>query len=222
MIAQALKIHFTVEVSRSLVPAQSSVKLTFSNMPIDLYHMEASAPCRAVVMTAKMIGVELNIKMTNLMAGDHMKPEFLAINPQHNIPTIGDDGFYLNESKAISAYLINRYAKDDTLYPKDPKFRALVDQRLYFDMGVLYRRFGELYYPVMMGGATKLSDAAKKELSAAIDFLEGFLGSNKYAAGDHLTIADIALVSTVSTIEVKLLLINTISIQHFSTNLFCF
>lgn len=74
----------------------------------------------------------------------------------------------------------------------------------------------------MMGGATKLSDAAKKELSAAIDFLEGFLGSNKYAAGDHLTIADIALVSTVSTIEVKLLLINTISIQYFTTNRFCF
>lgn len=114
-------------------------------MPIDLYSMGLSAPCRAVSMTAKMIGVELNIKITNLMAGDHMKTEFLAMNPQHNIPTIDDNGFYLNESKAICAYLVNSYAKDDTLYPKDPKVRALVDQRLYFDMGVLYRRFGELY-----------------------------------------------------------------------------
>ena len=114
-------------------------------MPIDLYYMDVSAPCRAVKMTAKILGVELNMKMTNLMAGEHMKPEFLAINPQHNVPTIDDDGFYLNESKAICGYLVNKYGKDDTLYPKDPKVRALVDQRLYFDMGVLYQRFGLVY-----------------------------------------------------------------------------
>lgn len=114
-------------------------------MPIDLYYMDVSAPCRAVMMTAKLIGVELNMKMTNLMAGEHMKPEFLAINPQHNVPTVDDNGFHLNESRAICAYLINQYAKDDTLYPKEPKVRALVDQRLYFDMGVLYQKFGLVY-----------------------------------------------------------------------------
>lgn len=65
----------------------------------------------------------------------------------------------------------------------------------------------------MMNGATKLSETARKELSAAIDFLEGFLSSNKYAAGDHLTIADLALVATVTTIEVKLLIVNKIEIQ---------
>ena len=114
-------------------------------MAIDLYYMPPSPPCRAVVMTAKMVGVELNLKMLNPMTGEQMKPEFLAINPQHNIPTIADDGFYLNESRAICTYLINQYAKDDTLYPKNPKVRALVDQRLYFDMGVFYNRFGQVY-----------------------------------------------------------------------------
>ena len=114
-------------------------------MPIDLYYMDASAPCRSVMMTAKMIGVELNLKPLNLMAGEHMKPEFIAINPQHNIPTISDDDLHLNESRAICTYLVNQYGKDDTLYPKDPKVRAVVDQRLYFDMGVFYHRFGEVY-----------------------------------------------------------------------------
>lgn len=114
-------------------------------MAIDLYYMGCSAPCRAVMMTAKLVGVELNLKMCNLMAGDHMKPEFLKMNPQHNIPVIDDAGFYLNESRAICAYLVNKYAKCDKLYPKEAKARARVDQRLYFDAGVLFNRFLQLY-----------------------------------------------------------------------------
>lgn len=39
-----------------------------------------SAPCRAVQMTAASVGASLNLKLLNLMAGDHMKPEFLAVS----------------------------------------------------------------------------------------------------------------------------------------------
>ena len=55
----------------------------------------------------------------------------------------------------------------------------------------------------MMHGATKLSESAIKDLANAIDFLETFLTKTTYVAGDHLTIADVALVASVSTIEVK-------------------
>ena len=114
-------------------------------MTIDLYHMDASGPCRSVRMTAKMLGVELNVKLINLQAGEHMTPEFIKINPQHNIPTIVDDGFILNESRAICGYLVQKYGKDDSLYPKDAVKRAVVDQLLYFDMGVFYQRFSKVY-----------------------------------------------------------------------------
>ncbi|KMQ84643.1 glutathione s-transferase, partial [Lasius niger] len=104
-------------------------------MPIDLYQLPASAPCRAVRLTAAAVGVDLNLKPLDLTAGEHLKPEFLKMNPQHTIPTLDDNGFYLWESRAIMTYLANRYGKDDSLYPKDPKKRAVVDQRLYFDLG---------------------------------------------------------------------------------------
>lgn len=66
-------------------------------MPIDLYYMPLSAPCRSVMLTAKAVGVELNLKLLNLPAGEHMKPEFVAINPQHCIPTLVDGNLKLWE-----------------------------------------------------------------------------------------------------------------------------
>ena len=104
-----------------------------------IYGMQLSAPCRIVEMTAEVLGLEYDFKVVDLMAGEHMKPEFLAMNPMHNIPTIKDGDFVMNESRAAAAYLVNKYAKDDNLYPKDAEVRARVDQRLYFDMGVFYK-----------------------------------------------------------------------------------
>ena len=67
------------------------------------------------------------------------------MNIQHTIPTMDDNGFYMNESRAMLQYLANKYSKDDSLYPKDPKQRAIVDMRLMFDQGTFYHRFMQAY-----------------------------------------------------------------------------
>lgn len=38
-------------------------------------------------------------------------------------------------------YLVDQYAKDDSLYPKDSKKGAVVNQRLFFSAGTLFPRF---------------------------------------------------------------------------------
>ena len=112
-------------------------------MPIEIHGMAASAPCRIPYMTCEVLGLDYTMVKCDLRAGDHMKPEYLKMNPQHTVPCMKDGDFCINESRVIATYLVNKYGKDDKLYPKDVVTRAIVDQRLYFDMGVFYKSFGE-------------------------------------------------------------------------------
>ena len=56
----------------------------------------------------------------------------------------------------------------------------------------------------MFHGATKLSEEKQKELAVAVEYLDGFLAKSKYAAGEHLTLADIVLVASAATMLVSL------------------
>lgn len=49
------------------------------DLNIFIYSTEGSAPCRAVQMTAAAVGAKLNLKLLDLLAGEHMKPEFLKV-----------------------------------------------------------------------------------------------------------------------------------------------
>jgi len=171
-------------------------------MPVDLYHHPISAPSHAVRLTAAAYGVDLNLKLVDLFTGEQMKPEFIKLNPQHAIPVLVHDGFVLTESRAIMQYLGNAFGNGATesLYPKDAKKRAVVDQRLLFDMGTLYKTFAEAYYPTVFYSQPQDPEKVKK-LDESLGFLEQFLSKTKYAAADHLTIADFTIVASLGKIE---------------------
>merc|ERR1712080_548425 len=154
-----------------------------------------------VMLAAEFLGVEYEFKKVDLMAGEQMKPEFLAINPMHNVPAIKDGDFCLNESRAIATYLVNKYGKDESLYPKAAEERAIVDQRMYFDMGAFYKAFGDCVYPIMFGGPMPGEDQTNK-LKEVLGWVNDWVKDGKFAAGgDKLTLADICLVAPYSTIK---------------------
>lgn len=114
-----------------------------------------------------------------------------------------DGDFSIWESRVIMIYLVDRYGKpDDPLYPKDPQRRAVINQRLFFDMGTLYQRFADYYYPQMFEGAPANSDNYKK-IGEALGFLDTFLEGLTFAAGgDHLSLADLSLLASLTTFQV--------------------
>jgi len=169
--------------------------------PIEVYGMNVSAPCRIVTMTAECLGVEYDFKVVDMFAGEHMQPDFLELNPMHNLPTMVDGDFVMNESRAIAAYLVNKYGEDDKLYPKDAEIRARVDQRLYFDMGVFYKAFSECVFPVMFRGEEPGQEKFEK-LKEVLGWLNDFVKDDKFSAGNEdLTIGDISLISTYSSLK---------------------
>ncbi|XP_054266373.1 glutathione S-transferase 1-1-like [Macrosteles quadrilineatus] len=169
--------------------------------PIKVYYAPASPPSRVVLMTAKALGVPVEPRIVDLAKGEHMEPQYLQINPQHTVPAIVDNDITLNESRAIITYLADKYGKDDSLYPRCIKKRAVVNQRLYFDAGTLFQRFADYYYPNFFAGVP-FDEEKKKKLDEAFSFLDQFLEKTRWVAGDDITIADIAIAVTVSTAEV--------------------
>ena len=76
--------------------------------------------------------------LPNLPAGDHYKPEYLAINPESTIPTlVHDDGSGLTEFQAIAWWLARRYPKAKLL-PDDADGEARVIETMSYVVGTIH------------------------------------------------------------------------------------
>ncbi|XP_016984862.1 glutathione S-transferase 1-1 [Drosophila rhopaloa] len=136
------------------------------------------------------LGIDFEYKIVNLLAKEHLKPEFLKINPLHTVPALDDNGFYLSDSHAINSYLVSKYGKNDSLYPKELKKRAIVDQRLHYDSSVITSTGTAITGQVLWQNNSAIPQAKIDALEGVYKSLDLFLESGDYLAGDSLTIAD--------------------------------
>ncbi|XP_055546129.1 glutathione S-transferase 2-like [Wyeomyia smithii] len=169
---------------------------------MELYITPFSPPCWSVLLLGRQLNLKINTKSLDLDKEEHLKEDFIKINPEHTVPTLVDGDLILSESRAILSYLMDAYAKENhPLYPRAAKARALIQHRLNFDLGTLYSRFFVYCSPMWNDKATS-TEAQRDRLCEALGFLETYLSRSRYAVGDHLTIADFSLVASVSAIDV--------------------
>ncbi|XP_053680161.1 glutathione S-transferase D7-like [Anopheles nili] len=164
-----------------------------------LYYFPMSPPARAVLLLAKELGITVNLKEVNPMAGETRTEEFIRMNPQHTIPTLDDNGFYLGESRAILTYLIDAYRPGHTLYPNIPKEKALINRVLHHDLGSFYPKFFGILGPFFTGAVSEVSQEMKDSAQKALTDLENYLIRNDFFAGENLTVADLSLLPTISS-----------------------
>jgi glutathione S-transferase len=96
-------------------------------MAIVLYYGSGSPYAWRVQLALEHKALPYERRVLSFAAGDTRKPEFVAINPRHRVPTIVDGDFVLYESNAIVEYLDEAYpGRGQPLFPGDVRNRALV------------------------------------------------------------------------------------------------
>uniref|UniRef100_T1GBZ8 Uncharacterized protein n=1 Tax=Megaselia scalaris TaxID=36166 RepID=T1GBZ8_MEGSC len=172
-----------------------------NNMGKLILHGMKLSPCvRSTFAVAAAIGVEMEYRHIDLFKMENRTPEFMEMNPVHAVPVLEDEGRYIIDGHAVLSYLVDQYgAEHQHLYPKDPFQRAMVDQKLHFDSGILYIRLRNLSMRVYMEDHPKFPQADIDAVYEAYGYMEKFLSKTPYLAGDHLTIADLCCVCTITS-----------------------
>ena len=164
-----------------------------------LYYHPVSTTCRPIMLLAADDNIKLDYQLVDLFKGEHMKPEYLAINPSHAVPVLEDGDFRLSESSAILKYLAEKTGS--RTYPADLRKRARINQMMdWFNTG-LYRDlgYGLIYTQVLppfkhqddkvqAAVLARSKESAKSWLKILDESLIG--PDNAYVGGSEITLAD--------------------------------
>ncbi|XP_037029223.1 glutathione S-transferase 1-like [Bradysia coprophila] len=167
-----------------------------------LYVVSDGPPSLAVRMAIKALNIPCEEVNVDYIASEHMSDDYEKMNPQKEIPVLDDNGFYLSESIAILQYLCDKYRPESALYPNDPVKRAIVNQRLCFNMGFYYNYISQYTMAPIFFDYPR-NEHGQKKVYIALKAFETYLQRNetKYVAANELTIADLPLVTSTMCLE---------------------
>ena len=104
-------------------------------------HTSTTPNGRKVSIALEELGLDYEVRHWNLQANEQLSDEFLALNPNHKIPVLEDDGLVIWESGAILLHLAEKYGG---LLPKDPAGRIAAIQYAFFQTGGVGPNLGRL------------------------------------------------------------------------------
>ncbi|MFZ5718097.1 MAG: glutathione S-transferase family protein [Pseudomonadota bacterium] len=159
-----------------------------------IYGDSISGNCLKVKWTADYLGRPYTWTETDVTKGESRTPEFLALNPAGQVPTVVlDDGRPLAQSNAIILHL----AEGSDLIPADAYHRARMFEWMFWEQYshepyVAVARFQVKYLgkPV-----SELEPRIVERGAAALQRLEDGLRDTPFLVGDRLSLADVALVA---------------------------
>jgi glutathione S-transferase len=169
-------------------------------MALTFYYGSGSPYAWRVWLALEHKAIPYELKVLSFSDGDTRKPEFVALNPRHQVPVISGDGFTLYESAAIVEYL-DELKPQPSLFPGDAKHRALV-RRMVCEAG---EYFGEINSKLLLGvlfskpeewdqaAIAKSRDAVLEELALWDRAMQGDFLTGELSAADFTLYPMLAL-----------------------------
>src|SRR6266478_9823214 len=93
-------------------------------MSFILYNAPQSTCSQRVRFVLNAKGLRFEEKKLDLLAGDQLKPGYLALNPNGVVPTLDHDGAIVIDSSVIIEYLDEVVPTPESFTPRDPVTRA--------------------------------------------------------------------------------------------------
>jgi glutathione S-transferase len=136
----------------------------------------------------------------DVMKGEHRLPEFVRKNPSASVPCLElDDGTFISECSAITEYIDHAFP-GISLTGTTAKERAVIHMmQRRAEQGVLDAVAAYFHLATPGLGALELyqnKEWGMKQHERALvgmQYFNGFLASNPFAAGDSFSVADITL-----------------------------
>jgi len=169
-------------------------------MSMELYVFPASPRAIKVMAVANHLGLDWTMHVLDPRKGEHMAPDYAALNPNCRMPTFKDDDYVLWESNAIMQCLALKKPQSGLL-PADDKGRLDVTRWQFWDLAhwdpaCAVFVFEYVVKPRLIGINEPDMAAVEKGTETfhrAAKVLDGHLKGRKFVAGDTLTLADFSL-----------------------------
>jgi len=177
-------------------------------MALTFFHGHGSPYSWRVWLALEHLGLPCELKVLSFSEKDQLKPEFVALNPRHQVPTIVHEGFALWESLAILEYL-DEIAGGHRLFPGTAQERARLwrlvrEDEEHLDGKGLTPIYDELYKKAegVAPDEARL-EAGRKKLREELDYfgreLRGaFLAGEAPSAADFVLYPDVAYVKRIA------------------------
>jgi glutathione S-transferase len=174
-------------------------------MTMHLYQNPASSNARRVVMTALILGTELELITIDLKSPAD-REKLVVVNANSKIPVLVDDGLVLNESCAIMQYLCEG-TPGQALWPQDRRLRADVNRWMFWCAQHFAPALGTLSWenfikPLIGLGGPDPAEVSRgqAELARFAAVLDAHLAGRRWVAqtdaGPGLTLADLTIAAT--------------------------
>ncbi len=156
---------------------------------VRIHHFAKSGHAHRALVFAKLAGIAHEVVPVDLAAGAHKSPEFLAMNPNGQVPVLEDGEIVVSDSNAILVYLARTYAPD--WIPSDAVGEANVQRWLTLAAGEI--AFGSCAARLItVFGAPLDPNFAAATAEKAMQKLEHGLTGRDWLVGEQPTIADVA------------------------------
>jgi glutathione S-transferase len=163
-------------------------------MTMRIYGDSRSGNCLKVKWTADKLGLPYEWVEVDIKLGATRTAEFLALNPAGQVPAVILDGDRaLSQSNAIILHL----AEGSILVPKDAFDRAKMYEWLFWEQ-YSHEPYIAVARWLVLGSGKRVEELEPKLVQrgeAALQRLELQLAKTPFLVGDHLSLADVALVA---------------------------